>query len=90
VSLLCALDQRISLIVSTEFLQLTLATDSTVLAFETGNELGGWTGKQYPPSVEWTTAISQYLKELAPETLVISGSYGVRKDELPIETIDIQ
>ncbi|GAA5893365.1 uncharacterized protein JCM6883_007643 [Sporobolomyces salmoneus] len=71
------------------YTNLTLATDPTVLALETGNELGGWTGKHYPPPVDWTTSISQYLKELAPETLVISGSYGVRKDELGIESIDI-
>ncbi|GAA5954988.1 hypothetical protein JCM3765_003153 [Sporobolomyces pararoseus] len=71
------------------YTNLTLASDPTVLAFETGNELGGYSGKDYPPSVEWTTAISQFLKELAPQTLVVSGSYGVRKDELEIGTIDI-
>jgi hypothetical protein len=67
--------------------QLTLATDPTILAFETGNELGGWTGSAYPPPVKWTTAISELLKDLAPDALVISGSYGVRADELSLDTV---
>lgn len=66
-----------------------MATDPTVLAFETGNELGGWTGDAYPPPVEWTTAVAGLLHELAPNTLVLSGSYGVRKDELKIEGVDM-
>lgn len=49
---------------------LTMAEEPTILAFETGNELGGWSGKHYPPPVEWTTAVAAYLKQLAPETLV--------------------
>jgi len=69
--------------------QLTMAADPTVLAFETGNELGGWTGDAYPPPAEWTTAVAQLLHELAPDTLVLSGSYGVRKDELDIEDVDM-
>ncbi|GAA6041852.1 hypothetical protein JCM8097_004507 [Rhodosporidiobolus ruineniae] len=71
------------------YTNLTLASDPTVFAFETGNELGGWTGSHYPSPVEWATAISQLLKELAPQTLVLSGSYGVRKDELGITTVDM-
>ncbi|GAA6008842.1 hypothetical protein JCM11491_003804 [Sporobolomyces phaffii] len=71
------------------YTNLTLATEPAVLAFETGNELGGYTGKHYPPPVAWTQAISEYLKELAPDTLVVSGSYGVRKDELALDSIDI-
>lgn len=66
-----------------------MAEEPTVLAFETGNELGGWEGKSSPPPVAWTTAIAAYLKELAPDTLVLSGSYGVRKDELSIEDVDM-
>ncbi|GAA5950817.1 hypothetical protein JCM21900_002027 [Sporobolomyces salmonicolor] len=71
------------------YTNLTLATDPTILAFETGNELGGWTGHDYAPPVEWSIAISQYLKELAPQTLVVSGTYGVKTNELGIETVDI-
>ncbi|GAA5861819.1 hypothetical protein JCM8547_008564 [Rhodosporidiobolus lusitaniae] len=71
------------------YTNLTLATDPTVLAFETGNELGDWTGSSYPPPVEWTTSIAKLLKELAPSTLVLSGTYGVQKDELEIEGVDM-
>ncbi|GAA5834208.1 hypothetical protein JCM11251_000571 [Rhodosporidiobolus azoricus] len=71
------------------YTNLSLATDPTVLAFETGNELGGWTGKHYPPPVRWTESIAQLLKELAPQTLVLSGSYGVRKEELGISEVDM-
>ncbi|KPV77313.1 glycoside hydrolase family 5 protein [Rhodotorula graminis WP1] len=71
------------------YTNLTMATDPTVLAFETGNELGGWTGDDYPPPAEWTTAVAQLLHELAPDTLVLSGSYGVRKDELEIAGVDM-
>ncbi|BGP47000.1 hypothetical protein JCM10450v2_002852 [Rhodotorula kratochvilovae] len=71
------------------YTNLSMARDPTVLAFETGNELGGWTGRDYPPPVEWTTAIAKLLKELAPETLVLSGSYGVRKSELAIPEVDM-
>ncbi|GAA5848735.1 hypothetical protein JCM9279_002928 [Rhodotorula babjevae] len=71
------------------YTNLTMATDATVLAFETGNELGGWTGDVSPPPPEWTTAVADLLHELAPETLVLSGSYGVRKDELEIDDVDM-
>ncbi|KAM0788655.1 hypothetical protein ACM66B_002757 [Microbotryomycetes sp. NB124-2] len=68
---------------------LTMAEEPTIMAFETGNELGGWSGKQHPPPVEWTRSIADLLKTLAPDTLVVSGTYGVRKDELGIDNVDI-
>ncbi|KAK4055790.1 hypothetical protein OIV83_000337 [Microbotryomycetes sp. JL201] len=68
---------------------LTMAQEPTIMAFETGNELGGWSGKHHPPPVEWTQSIADLLKTLAPDTLVVSGTYGVRKDELGIDNIDI-
>ncbi|GAA6018402.1 hypothetical protein JCM10207_000880 [Rhodosporidiobolus poonsookiae] len=71
------------------YTNLTLASDPTVAMFETGNELGGWTGNDYPPPVEWTTSIAALLKELAPNTLAMSGSYGVRKSELSIADVDV-
>ncbi|GAA5820818.1 hypothetical protein JCM3770_000352 [Rhodotorula araucariae] len=71
------------------YTNLTMATDPTVLAFETGNELGGWTGHDHPPPTEWTRAIAQLLKELAPQTLVLSGSYGVRTSELALADVDM-
>ncbi|BGP14891.1 hypothetical protein JCM10213v2_002846 [Rhodosporidiobolus nylandii] len=71
------------------YTNLTLATDPTVLAFETGNELGGWTGSHFAPPVEWTTSVARLLKELAPNTLVIDGTYGVKKKALGIEDVDV-
>ncbi|KAK4701098.1 mannan endo-1,4-beta-mannosidase, partial [Phenoliferia sp. Uapishka_3] len=68
---------------------LTLAEEPTILAFETGNELGGWGGNASPPPIAWVTAIADYLKVLAPNTLVLSGTYGVRSSELAIESVDI-
>lgn len=69
--------------------QLSLANDPTILAFELGNELGGYSSRDYPPPVEWSTAVATLLKQLAPKTLVVSGSYGVREDEARVEEIDI-
>lgn len=66
-----------------------MAEEPTILCFETGNELGGWGGKSSPPPVAWTKAVAALLKELAPETLVMSGSYGVRQDELTVDDVDI-
>jgi hypothetical protein len=66
-----------------------MGEDPTILAFETGNELGGSTGTANPPPIEWTTAVSLYLKELAPNTLVIDGSYGIQSGNLPTPSVDI-
>jgi hypothetical protein len=66
-----------------------MGEDPTILAFETGNELGGSTGTANPPPVEWTIAVSLYLKKLAPNTLVIDGSYGVQPGNLLIPSVDI-
>lgn len=66
-----------------------MAEEPTILAFETGNELGGYNLDAFPPPAIWTTAIASYLKELAPNTLVMSGSYGVRTEELGIQEVDI-
>ncbi|SCZ98622.1 BZ3500_MvSof-1268-A1-R1_Chr7-1g09220 [Microbotryum saponariae] len=68
---------------------LIMAEDPTVLAFETGNELGGWGGSNYPPPSKWTTSIAKLIKSLAPDTLVADGSYGVHKAGLNIAEIDI-
>ncbi|PLW25832.1 hypothetical protein PCANC_23236 [Puccinia coronata f. sp. avenae] len=53
--------------------------DKTILAFETGNEMS-WkpspnTSSQ-PAPAQWTIAVSQHLKTLAPKTLVMDGSYS--------------
>lgn len=66
-----------------------MAEEPTILCFETGNELGGWGGKASPPPVAWTRAVAAHLKQLAPQTLVMSGSYGVRTEEFEVDDIDI-
>ncbi|KAI8827228.1 glycoside hydrolase superfamily [Fimicolochytrium jonesii] len=48
--------------------------DPTILAWQLGNELGGWTGNNPPAS--WTIAMTQHIKSLAPRTLVADGSIG--------------
>ena len=69
--------------------QLSLAEEPTVLAFETGNELGGWGLNSNPPPISWVTEIAAFLKELAPDTLILSGTYGVREAELEIADVDL-
>ncbi|KAG0707071.1 glycoside hydrolase [Suillus ampliporus] len=72
-----------------QFTGLTYAEDPTIFAYETGNELGGPNfGDMWVPN-EWTEQISSYIKELAPNKLVIDGTYGVNATHLSIPTIDI-
>lgn len=63
-------------------LQLTYANDPTILCWETGNEL-----KDAPAS--WTSDITSYIKGLAPNQLVMDGSYGPQKDALALDTVDM-
>ncbi|BGP00759.1 Glycoside hydrolase superfamily [Rhodotorula toruloides] len=71
------------------YTNLTLAQDPTILAFELGNELGGYFASHYPPSIAWSAAVAGLLKGLAPRTLVVSGRYGVSEEEAGVEEIDI-
>ncbi|BGO90558.1 hypothetical protein NBRC10512_005277 [Rhodotorula toruloides] len=71
------------------YTNLTLAQDPTILAFELGNELGGYFADHYPPPVLWSAAVAGLLKGLAPKTLVVSGRYGVSEGEARVEEIDI-
>ena len=68
---------------------LTYAVDPTVFAFETGNELGGpiFGDRDVPNS--WTSDIASFLKQLAPEKLVIDGTYGINQTHLSLEDVDI-
>lgn len=68
---------------------LSFAEDPTIFAYETGNELGGPIFGDEDVPVEWTSEISAYIKQLAPQKLVIDGTYGVNKTHLNIPTIDI-
>lgn len=68
---------------------LTMAQDPVVMAFETGNELGGSSHIADQPTVAWVDAITKLIKQLAPNTLVMSGTYGVRKSELSLASVDL-
>jgi len=72
-----------------QFNGLTYAEDPTIFAYETGNELGGPIFGDKDVPVAWTTEIARYVKELAPNKLVIDGTYGVNTTHLSIKEIDI-
>ena len=69
--------------------------DPTILAWETGNELGHELHENlgYANGGEdiatWTSEVAAWFKEQAPEHLVIDGRYGVYADALSEENIDI-
>ncbi|KAI4153233.1 MAG: hypothetical protein LQ340_002442 [Diploschistes diacapsis] len=71
------------------YTNLTYAEDPTIFAYETGNELGGPIFGDMDVPISWTTEISAYVKQLAPKKLVVDGTYGINKNHLPIQTIDI-
>lgn len=68
---------------------LTYAEDPTIFAYETGNELGGPIFGDEDVPVSWTSEISAYIKQLAPNKLVIDGTYGINLTHLDISTVDI-
>ncbi|KAI8917707.1 glycoside hydrolase superfamily [Powellomyces hirtus] len=55
--------------------------DPTIMALETGNELGAWEDK--PPSADWTIDIAGHVKSLAPHLLVADGTmFGENPDRI--------
>ena len=48
--------------------------DPTILAWQLGNELGGWDGPAPPP--DWSLEMAALIKALAPNTLVMDGTMG--------------
>ncbi|KAI8894321.1 glycoside hydrolase superfamily [Globomyces pollinis-pini] len=48
--------------------------DPTMLAWQLGNELGGWDGPAPPAS--WSIEMATLIKQLAPKTLVMDGTQG--------------
>jgi hypothetical protein len=44
------------------------------LAWETGNELGGWDEK--PPPADWTIQMAKKVKSISPNALVMDGTMG--------------
>ncbi|KAH9821557.1 glycoside hydrolase superfamily [Melampsora americana] len=64
------------------YTQMKISEDPTILAWETGNELDR-------PDPKWTRSVAETIKTLAPNQLVGSGRYGVNRDDLGIESIDL-
>ncbi|KAH8929841.1 glycoside hydrolase family 5 protein [Atractiella rhizophila] len=62
--------------------------EEAVLAWELGNELGGWNGHDYPPPKEWTQSTAQFIRNLTANQFIMSGSYGIRDYELDIPELD--
>ena len=69
--------------------------DPTILAWETGNELAHEL-HEYPSYAnngedvaEWTAEMAAWLKENAPNQLVVDGRYGVYLDALSDDNVDI-
>ncbi|EFP88957.2 uncharacterized protein PGTG_15160 [Puccinia graminis f. sp. tritici CRL 75-36-700-3] len=60
---------------------IRIGDDPTILAFETGNEMNwgyqnGSNAHDRPARANWTIEIAQFIKSLAPKTLVMDGSYS--------------
>ncbi|KAK8139849.1 glycoside hydrolase family 5 protein [Apiospora sp. TS-2023a] len=65
------------------------AEDPTIFAYETGNELLGpiWGDMDCP--ADWIADIARFVKALAPQKLLVDGTYGVNNTHLAIEDVDI-
>ncbi|GAA6000169.1 uncharacterized protein JCM10292_004017 [Rhodotorula paludigena] len=56
---------------------VALKDDPTILAWETGNELGGYMLGGGAPPASWTKDIAAYIKNIAPNHLVADGTDGL-------------
>ncbi|GAA5919876.1 hypothetical protein JCM1841_002086 [Sporobolomyces salmonicolor] len=56
---------------------VTYANDPTILAWETGNELGGYINAEAWPPVQWTTQIIRFITEYDTNHLILDGSNGI-------------
>lgn len=71
------------------YTNITYAQDPTIFAYETGNELGGPVFGDMDVPVEWLREIAALVKELAPEKLVVDGTYGVNKSHFEVKEVDL-
>lgn len=71
------------------YTNLTYAEDPTIWAYETGNELLGpvWGDMNCPAA--WVADIGKLVKTLAPNKLFVDGTYGVNKEHLGIQEVDV-
>ncbi|KAK8089614.1 glycoside hydrolase, partial [Apiospora hydei] len=67
----------------------TYADDPAIFAYETGNELLGpvWGDMDCP--ADWVADIARFVRALAPQKLLVDGTYGVNQTHLDIEEVDI-
>jgi len=62
--------------------------DKAILAWETGNELGGYNQDKFPQS--WTAEIARYIKEEEqPKQLLLDGRFAINAQSLTDPNIDI-
>ncbi|SGY28630.1 BQ5605_C050g12466 [Microbotryum silenes-dioicae] len=62
---------------ASKYSRVQYKNEPTILAWETGNELGAYFGREgYPPQA-WTGKAAGLIKGLAPNTLVIDGTDGL-------------
>lgn len=64
-----------------QYTMLALKNDPAILAWETGNEIS--------PLSSWTSTITNYIKSIDSNHLVISGWKGVNAPDLSIASVDI-
>ncbi|GJN87931.1 hypothetical protein Rhopal_000886-T1 [Rhodotorula paludigena] len=55
---------------------LTYGNDPTILAWETGNELGGYINAEMWPPASWTNAIIDTIRKYDSQHLIVDGSGG--------------
>jgi len=72
-----------------KYTKVSYADDPTIFAYETGNELTGpiWGDMDVPAA--WISDIGKHVKALAPEKLLVDGTYGVNRSHLAIPEVDI-
>ncbi len=72
-----------------KYTTLSYAEDPTIFAYETGNELTGpvWLDMDIPPA--WISEIGGYVKSLAPQKLIVDGTYGINQSHLSVPEVDI-
>ncbi|MGO4109833.1 S-layer homology domain-containing protein [Paenibacillus sp. YAF4_2] len=62
--------------------------DKAILAWETGNELGGYNQDKFPQA--WTTEIADYVRNTEnPSQLLLDGRFAVNNDSLEDPNVDI-
>lgn len=72
-----------------QYTGLTYAEDPTIAMIETGNELSGPNfGDEYVPN-SWTLEIANYIKSLAPNKLIMDGTYGINETHFELGVVDI-